>query len=244
MLEFISGLDSFPKQTFPNKEFGEVPITLVGGERFVLDIYLWTKADTSIHDHHFCGAFKVFKGFSDHKIFEFNDIESVLPHIDMGKMKCIHSQRISAGHVQKIELSEKFIHQVVHLDHPTVTLCLRTLPLEDDLHSYLLNCFRMKYRKNQMEMFQIAQQVLWTKIKFKQKDELECGYLDIINSVNLRSLINVLVEPYPFTTVNSDFQELAQKHLGDKYEWFNNFLNSIQHMRTLHKKVEFLKAAK
>ena len=141
-------LGHLPAQSFPNREFGEIPFTLFRSDIFFLDLYIWNKFETSIHDHHFCGAFKLLAGRSQQHVYEFTESEVLNPLISKGKLTKIRSENLKIGSTQKIELGDNFIHQVCHLGHPTVTLCLRTTGLLDNLFCYHTSGYRFKYNFN------------------------------------------------------------------------------------------------
>ena len=151
LLDFNALLDKIgplPQQTFPGREFGELPFTIFRDKNFVIDIYIWNSFETSIHDHHFCGAFKVIQGRSLHQVFEFREKDKISPLIQYGDLERIKTENLMLGSVHKIELGDKFIHQVCHLASPTVTLCVRTNNLFDNLFSYHTSGLRFKYNVN------------------------------------------------------------------------------------------------
>ena len=76
-----------PKQSFPNDQFGELPITIFSNDDFFIDMYLWNLKHTSIHNHSFEGAFKLLSGKSHQTVYEFEVSEVISNIIKKGKLK-------------------------------------------------------------------------------------------------------------------------------------------------------------
>jgi hypothetical protein len=123
---------NLPVQTFPNGEFSDFPLTLVRTDKLLIDLYFWHKSDTTIHNHHFCGAFKVIAGESYQVNYAFNKSKSITLGFDEGTMIQAGNEHLSLGSVHPILLRDKFIHHVFHLGKPTITLCVRTPFLEGE----------------------------------------------------------------------------------------------------------------
>src|SRR5262245_11148107 len=58
-----------PSQQFRN--FGQPPINVYLGHKFIIEILLWLDSTTSIHQHGFGGAFGVLQGSSLHSRYRF-----------------------------------------------------------------------------------------------------------------------------------------------------------------------------
>lgn len=116
-----------PRQQDELGRFGQPPITLFYGPRFCIDIYFWMASTTTIHDHGFSGAFSVLKGSSVQTRYRFHDREEINPHFYSGNLSCVGADLLRPGDVRTIHPGDEFIHSVFHLEHPSVTLCIRTL---------------------------------------------------------------------------------------------------------------------
>lgn len=116
-----------PEQVSLHNTFGQPPITLFNNGRFVIDVYLWLTSDTSIHSHGFRGAFRVLHGKSLHETFRVKVSRRIAP----GVMKCDpgipQMTLLEPGDVRTILPGEKLTHRVIHLENPTVTLCVKTI---------------------------------------------------------------------------------------------------------------------
>jgi hypothetical protein len=117
---------TLPIQQFPNGEFSDFPLTLVKRENFFIDIYVWFKSDTNIHNHHFCGAFKVIAGSSVQIRYKFKTLHEIGPGLSEGEMTQEGHDDLPLNTVQAIDPRDEFIHNVFHTGKPTITLCLRT----------------------------------------------------------------------------------------------------------------------
>ena len=152
-LNFNLGLDKIlhelpnvelPMQTFPNGEFSDFPLTLVRTDKILIDIYFWFKSDTSIHNHHFCGAFKIIGGDSYQVSYRFDKTKTISPGLDEGVMTQIGNEHLTLGSVNTIKLKDNFIHHVFHLGKPTITLCVRTPFLDNEnLSTFLYPKYRV-----------------------------------------------------------------------------------------------------
>jgi hypothetical protein len=186
VLQLLNQLGPLPIQSFPNREFGEIPFTLFRDDFFFLDLYIWNKFETSIHDHHFCGAFKLLAGRSHQHVYEFTESEVIDPLISKGKLTKIRSENLKIGSIQKIEAGDKFIHQVCHLGHPTVTLCVRTTNLLDNLFCYHTSGYRFKYNFNPHKVSKFLDYLDCLKAcKNYSREELINESHNIFNSFNL-----------------------------------------------------------
>jgi hypothetical protein len=143
---FLNGITSIsiPAQTFPRNEFSDFPLTLVRREKFLIDVYIWMQSDTNIHDHHFCGAFKIIKGHSFQVNYTFKKTKELGEGFEEGVMTQLEGHELPLNSTQTIEPWDKFIHHVFHLQQPTITLCVRTdfFP-EKSLSSYIYPKFKL-----------------------------------------------------------------------------------------------------
>ena len=127
VLAKILSIKKWPAQQFPSGHFADLSFTLFRNENFLLDLYFWNHQDTSIHDHHFSGAFKVIQGESFHIEYDFQKSKVITPWLQEGKLKIKEQSNLVAGDVKTILFKHDFIHQNMHTTNPCVTLCLRTL---------------------------------------------------------------------------------------------------------------------
>mgnify|MGYP000191554452 CR=1 FL=1 len=112
-------------QFFKPGEFADYNFTLFNSENFNIDLYIWTKKHTSIHNHHFTGAFKILLGSIYTEEFDFQCERHLNDFLDHGKLKLIKSQTASIGFTREIKMLDNFIHITRHLNNPTITICIR-----------------------------------------------------------------------------------------------------------------------
>ena len=115
-----------PTQLNVYNSFGQPPVTVFNNGEFVIDLYFWMHADTSIHGHAFSGAFKVLFGRSVHELFSVKNKKSYSHDVASTDITREEVTVLNPGDTQKILPGDLFHHRVVHLDNPTVTLCIRT----------------------------------------------------------------------------------------------------------------------
>lgn len=133
------------RQQFPRGEFSWFPLTLFSWEHFHLDLYVWRNESTSIHDHHFHGAFKVIQGDYFQTIFSFDGSTQLSPGVKRGKLQLIDRKNLPPQSVQSIYAGERFIHSVTHSEKINMTLCLRTKDFQESLNQYLLPGLKITY---------------------------------------------------------------------------------------------------
>lgn len=243
--DFYKLLDSIgplPLQTFPGREFGELPFTVYRDEKFIIDIYIWNSFETSIHDHHFCGAFKVIQGRSLHQVYEFEEKKKINSLIQYGELKRIKTENLTVGSAQKIELADKFIHQVCHLGAPTVTLCVRTNNLFDNLFSYHTSGFRFKYNLNTSK---VAKYLDYIDCLFNSKDRseefLKKEIFEIFRSFELIEIMACVNKNR--LDLSSKIEHFLHAYIRENnlFPWLDFHLECLAAEQKFQKKLMFLK---
>jgi predicted metal-dependent enzyme (double-stranded beta helix superfamily) len=126
ILDWVLGDDEMPQQLDPKAEFGQPPITVYSSSRFVIDVLFWLESTTSIHDHAFSGAFQVLAGGSVHGVWRFTVEDAVSLMFQLGRIELDHMELLARGDTRRITAGRSFIHSLFHLDHPSVTVVMRT----------------------------------------------------------------------------------------------------------------------
>jgi len=158
---------TLPEQHDPRADFGQPPLTLWRGRRCALTILVWRSSTTAIHQHGFTGAFQVLSGGSVHARFSYRERASLGEDIGAGDLSCTEIERLGRGDVRAIHESDRGIHSLFHLEHPSVSLVLRTI---DDLrfamqHAYYrpgLRVFDARDEPEQMRMVQLSRMLART----------------------------------------------------------------------------------
>ena len=93
---------NLPNQLNVYNHFGQPPVTLFNNGEFVVDLYFWMEADTSIHSHSFSGAFKVLYGNSKHNIYNTEERTKYSDDIILNEINLIKSENLTAGDSREI----------------------------------------------------------------------------------------------------------------------------------------------
>ncbi|HEX6099584.1 MAG TPA: hypothetical protein VF432_24940 [Thermoanaerobaculia bacterium] len=120
---------TFPQPCNPFGPQGPPAFTIWSDGCFFANIYAYTTPEVVIHDHDFAGAFTNLSGTTIHATYAFPDAERVAPEVHVGELAVREVEVVRTGDVRRIDPGRRFIHQVWHVDQPTVVLVLRTGPL-------------------------------------------------------------------------------------------------------------------
>lgn len=131
---FLKGR-GFPEQVALHNTFGQPPITLFNNGSLVVDLYLWVAADTTVHSHGFRGAFRVLHGRSLQETYAVTVTRRLAPGVMQADPGVPQMSILEPGDVRAILPGEQLTHRVIHLESPTVTLCVKTIN-EPRLHQW------------------------------------------------------------------------------------------------------------
>lgn len=222
---------TLPLQQFPNGEFSDFPLTLVRRENFLIDIYVWFKSDTNIHNHHFCGAFKVIAGSSAQIRYKFKILQEIGPGLSQGEMTQEGLDELALNAVQAIDPREEFIHNVFHTGKPTITLCLRTPAFKGEaLDVYIYPKYKLKLSfptVNFMKWHQIAKVAL---AQGKTVESIPFSEVDIILMIYRHSR--------RLTVIDNSLLELFQKQL-EKMKFAEDFQTVLGQQSQFYAKLKF-----
>lgn len=115
-----------PQQLDGESTFGEPPLTVYSHPRFAVDVYTWFSSTTSIHQHAFSGAFYVLAGGSVQSHYHFHTDVRVNGRLLLGRLSLAEVRLLRQGDVVPIRSGDGFIHGLFHLEHPSLTLVVRT----------------------------------------------------------------------------------------------------------------------
>ena len=148
-VEQLLQLDYPSRQGYPGKEFGNVAITVASNADFRIDVYVWNMGrDTSVHDHHFTGAYRPIYGISKQLSFSFEPETECDAGLTKGILRHCETRTITESDAAEIPLGEKLIHMVEHIGVPTVTVCIRTPDLVGHrLNQYFFPGYRLVYNR-------------------------------------------------------------------------------------------------
>jgi hypothetical protein len=127
LADWICDAGRLPEQVSLHNTFGQPPITLFNNGSLVVDLYLWLAADTTIHSHGFRGAFRVLHGSSLQETYRVKTTRRIAPGVRLCDPGVPQMEILQRGDVRVILPAEGLTHRVVHLECPTVTLCVKTI---------------------------------------------------------------------------------------------------------------------
>lgn len=126
VLRWIASESVLPAQRDPGSAFGDLALTLFDTPRFSVSALFWLDGSTAVHQHAFCGAFRVHSGSSVHSRYRFRESRVVNRRFRLGALEVENVSLLETGSVHPIESGERFIHSLFHLERPSVTIVIRT----------------------------------------------------------------------------------------------------------------------
>lgn len=174
------------EQNFKSFEFSDLPVTIARGEHCFIDLYFWRRRPTTIHNHHFTGAFQCLTGANVELKYKFIKKNALTKFHVQGELKEVEEKKVLPGDIQRIDLQDRFIHQSYHQADITVNLCFRT---PDFKSNNLANFFYpgLKYEKD-FQTLQKAQRLY----AFALIDKIDPDKIDIAPEVALTFLIETM----------------------------------------------------
>ena len=118
--------------------FGQPPINVYNGRGFFIELLFWVNTPTSIHQHAFAGAFGVVHGSSLHSRYSFETTERICRELRLGELTLESTEDLERGDVRTIEPGDRFIHSLLHLESPSISVVVRTpfLPAYEPQYRY------------------------------------------------------------------------------------------------------------
>ena len=107
--------------------FSDLYVKLYDNGRFWVEILNWWGSDINIHDHDFSGVQFQLRGRSWNVDYLFDEIEAV-GEMRLGDVSIADAQIWSEGDRSVVLPGRQYLHNVCHLDVPTVSLLIRTHP--------------------------------------------------------------------------------------------------------------------
>lgn len=119
-------LHAVPQPPWNPAAIGQPSIVVFSSTRFMIEVLVWLDATTSIHQHAFSGAFTILEGSSVHSQWTFTERQRISGGFRTGELALTGVEVLHVGDVRTIEAGDTFIHQLFHLDMPSVTIVVRT----------------------------------------------------------------------------------------------------------------------
>ncbi len=186
MSEWLLRKSVLPQQVNLYNVFGEPSVSVFNNGKFAVDIYFWRKNDTLIHSHGFRGAFKVLYGKSLHEEFVVQTTDDLArKHTSGEKIKSDvlsstvvrkKTEILKKGDSRKIQPAMDLVHRVLHLDDPTVTLCIRTVN-DKELSQWHHLSSGISYRQCNIDELTIKR-ILYFQFLFESDSKFATHYLN------------------------------------------------------------------
>lgn len=125
MADWALGKEKLPEQVNFHSGFGEPALVVYEEPRFFAEVLFWFPSRTSIHSHGFYGAYRVLAGYSIEAEFAYHRESEPVPGIQMGELEPTGLRLITPGDISRILPEEAFIHTVMHMGNPSLTLVIR-----------------------------------------------------------------------------------------------------------------------
>jgi hypothetical protein len=133
------------RQSYSQLDFSDLPITLAHSEHCLIDVYFWRRRATTIHNHHFSGAFVCLEGKNIDLEFQFSGQKMLGQFHELGTLSLHQSRTIGKGDIATVAPLEGFIHQTHHHADLTANLIFRTRDYQNkNLSSYLFSGLRFE----------------------------------------------------------------------------------------------------
>lgn len=136
IMEWIFGPHQAFRQPTNPKLFGEPPVMVFQGPRFYIEVLFWRSGTTEIHEHSFSGAFTVLAGSSVHSHWRFTPEQMINSRMLRGRLDRVSTEILRPGGMRPIRSGSRLIHQLFHLDLPSVTIVVRTYVDRHQLPQY------------------------------------------------------------------------------------------------------------
>jgi len=136
IIDWFFGREHAFQQPSARKLFGQPPIMLFQAPRFYIEALFWFSGTTSIHEHGFSGAFSVLAGSSVHSHWHFELERAINSRMLCGRLDRVSTEILTPGAIRPIRPGASLIHQLFHLEVPSVTIVVRTYFNRNNLPQY------------------------------------------------------------------------------------------------------------
>lgn len=222
---------NLPEQINLHNTFGEPPVTIYNNGEFVIDLYIWIGADTSIHSHGFRGAFRVLHGKSLHETYEVKVTGSITDDVELTKLTLVNVEILKAGDVRMIAPGRDLTHRVIHLEGPTVTLCVKTIN-EKSLAQWHHFTNGLAIQKRHLDQSLIKKIYYFQYLASREGTSSDQFLSEIIAQEDVSTLMN-LCEALAMGSfdIDDDFVQLILEKIYLKFdgqEWFRRYQESVE----------------
>jgi len=226
-----------PDQVSLHNTFGQPPITLFNNGSLVVDLYLWLAADTTIHSHGFRGAFRVLHGNSLQETYAMKGIRWIAPGVRLCDPGVPRMEILQRGDVRAILPAARLTHRVIHLESPTVTLCVKTIN-EPGIHQWDYHPDGLALQRLDLDP-DLIKEVYYFEYLLKRNATLAARYLrDIVGALGVVMRMTLVEALYGGSlevseeTIDRCLAEIRRIH--GKADWFKRHISlEPPHLREL-----------
>ena len=136
IVDWLFGSNQWFLQPSQRDLFGEPPVMLFQAPRFFIEALFWFSGTTDIHEHAFSGAFAVLAGSSVHSHWRFERERVVSSRMLCGQLERVATEILHPGDMRPIYSGDRLIHQLFHVEVPSVTIVIRTYVDRNHLPQY------------------------------------------------------------------------------------------------------------
>lgn len=136
IIDWVFGSSQEFRQPRQTQLFGEPPVMLFQARRFYIEALFWLSGTTAIHEHSFSGVFAVLAGSSVHSHWRFVPERSINSRMICGRLERVATEILRPGGMRPIHAGDRLIHQLFHLELPSVTIVVRTFGERRHLPQY------------------------------------------------------------------------------------------------------------
>lgn len=126
IVDWVHSSRDIRRTTGFESDFGQPAVRVFQRTQFHIDVLFWLESTTEVHQHGFCGAFHVMQGSSLHSRFGFCPLKSYNSRLILGELSLVDVELLERGAVRPIPPAQSLIHSLFHLDHPSVSVVVRT----------------------------------------------------------------------------------------------------------------------
>ncbi|MGH1468188.1 MAG: hypothetical protein ACRBBP_04810 [Bdellovibrionales bacterium] len=224
--EWLLDSEKLPEQVNLYNVFGEPALTIFNNGKFAVDVYFWRKNDTLIHSHGFRGAFKVLFGKSLHEEFTVKEFNKEEVDIYSSSVERKNIEILESEEVKTILPGNELVHRVLHLDNPTVSLCVRTVN-DTDLSQWHHLSTGISYRQRNTENVTVKH-MLYLQYRFEESPQAGSVYLSkILDGMSVSEQLNlyeaVFKDEFGLSEEVSLFTVEAMRERFLKFKWFSSY---------------------
>jgi hypothetical protein len=232
-------LHPFLQPDSTGKLFGEPPVVLFQAPRFYIEALFWLSGTTDIHEHAFSGAFTVLSGTSVHSHWRFLSDHIVNSRMAFGRLERVSTEILHPGDIRPIHPGQQLIHQLFHLEVPSVTIVVRTYQDKNHLPQFKYLLPGLAIDTENVGNLLTRRLIFLSGMARQQIKGLEVHAIEMTKNVDLESLYYMLalLSRHQVSTdlMNNIYDFACQRHGNDVIDLFRSVCEGERRTRTVVK---------